>query len=392
MLLNTGGRRVHTEMHLSGVDPNPQPGSEQAEKLAGVESTLRDQIIAAQQAKNGTPLTREEVQNLAMGYFADQVMKSGVFGMNGDGKQPQAQDGQNKDQDVPQEGKGAQSAGGPKLPQFNPAETLPHGAPVAAGTMADQGGGDAKAATSNLVVGDKKPHGVIAEGDTPDGRAYVVKAPGKGKMVDLYTISEETGCDFDQLKALNRIKRDGVWISNGTKLLLPPPPTDDPGHKAVIDIEKSTAVLNRKAKDKPTGYCSRAVFEAINAGRPADKHIDGPGLAKNAGPILEEAGFKKVLSSADKLASYTPRKGDVVVLQDYPHQGHYIDLYKDGKPVKDENGKIKQVWKDVPAGHIAMFDGKHWVSDYAQDKKYGSRIWAGEGFENNRVGMVVYRP
>ena len=356
-------------MKLTGIDLNPEPGSDREKQLAHAESGLRDRIIAAQQAKNGTPLSSDEVQNLAMGYFADQVLKGGVAGKGGDGKQPQARGGQKG------AAPGTKNAGHPQAKPdsqqvfTSPPNIMPHGAPVAAEPTT----GERNTYPAALAVGQQMPNGSIAAGDDPESRVYVVKAKGKGKNADLWQISEETGCDFDQLKALNKIKREGAWIPNGTKLLLPSQPADDPDHQPVIDIAKSTTALDGNAEDDSTGYCSRAVFKAVNAGRPADKRITGPGYAKDAGPILEKAGFKKVLNSSDQLGSYTPKKGDVVVLQDYPGQHD-----KDGNP--------------LPAGHIAMFDGKHWVSDYVQNKKYGSRIWADGRFESNKVGMAIYRP
>jgi hypothetical protein len=362
-VVNTAVNTLRAEMKMAGI--NPEPGSPEEQQQAQIESDLRDQLIAAQQAKNGTPLTPEEAQNIAMGYFADHVLNGKGGGMlrNGEEKQPQAQGGKHKTAPSMQNTDSPQAQAVSEQTFFSPPNIMPHGAPVATVTMADA----RKVYPAALAVGQQMPNGAIAAGDDPDSRVYVAKAKGKGRTVDLWKISEETGCDFDQLKALNKIKRDGVWIPNGTKVLLPPQPADDPAHQPVIDIEKSTSTLDGNAEDDPTGYCSRAVFKAINAGRPANKQITGPDLAKKAGPILEASGFKKVLTNSDQLASYSPRKGDVVVLQDYPDQ-------------------------DPPAGHIAMFDGKHWVSDYVQDKKYGSRIWAGGSFENNKVGMAIYRP
>ncbi len=83
-------------------------------------------------------------------------------------------------------------------------------------------------------------------------------------------------------------------------------------------------------------------------------------------------GFRVVLKDSSELANYVPKKGDVVVLQPYPGQ------------------KSTRTGKDIPAGHIAIFDGKYWVSDKRQDGT--SRIWAGPSYEKANVGMKVYRP
>ena len=54
-----------------------------------------------------------------------------------------------------------------------------------------------------------------------------------------------------------------------------------------------------------------------------------------------------------------PQKGDVVVFQ-------AIEGHKDG--------------------HVAMFDGRKWISDNKQDSIYAASI-----YEDNRVPYVIYR-
>ena len=141
--VNDAVHTVQQEMKLTGIDLNPEAGSDREKQLAKTESGLRDRIIAAQQAKNGTPLSSDEVQNLAMGYFADQVLKGGVAGEGGDGKQPQAQGGQKG------AAPGTKNAGHPQAKPdsqqifTSPFNIMPHGAPEAAGTMSDQKAHDA---------------------------------------------------------------------------------------------------------------------------------------------------------------------------------------------------------------------------------------------------------
>ncbi|MDE8731202.1 hypothetical protein PZH39_16025, partial [Desulfovibrio desulfuricans] len=76
--------------------------------------------------------------------------------------------------------------------------------------------------------------------------------------------------------------------------------------------------------------------------------------ASGYGPILRHAGFLTV-APGEKL-----QKGDVVVFQ----------------PVKGP-----------PDGHVAMFDGKQWISDYKQDS-----IYAASAYKNGAPYVVYRRP
>ncbi len=215
---------------------------------------------------------------------------------------------------------------------------------------------------------------------------------GKGG-VEVQKIADELGVDFDQLKELNHLSRiEGYVVKNGKKLVLPsmqPEEQGDKDHKPVVDIDAMTKEINRIALAGPKEGCRRNVFDAVDFGlKKAGKNIKVDRntpyhYAEESGPSLEKIGFRKIVSSADGLAGYTPRKGDIVVLKHYKGQGFF-------KITKGKDGKDTKEWKDLPAGHIAIFDGKYWVSDFPQ--KGGSRIWGGKGFEDNRVGLEVYRP
>jgi Large polyvalent protein associated domain 37 len=276
--------------------------------------------------------------------------------------------------------KSPQALGNFMLPGSDPHDTLPADAPVAAGTMDAQRQKDAETATAptpKFAVGEHMHHGVMAEGDSQGSRAYVVKVRGKNGATDLNTIAAETGYDYDQLKALNKISHGGVLkIRNGTKIILPtqsPNDNADANHIPVINIAKTIHKINEDREDDFTGNCGTHVFDAIEAGRlPGGKKLERTAYAAEAGPSLVKLGFRVVLNDSSGLANYTPRKGDVVVLQSYPAQ------------------MSKRTGRHIPAGHIAVFDGKYWVSDKRQDGV--SRIWAGPGFEAANVGMKVYRP
>lgn len=123
--------------------------------------------------------------------------------------------------------------------------------------------------------------------------------------------------------------------------------------KAPFDVDKAVEKLRGQAKAKSEGYCATSVKAALEAGG----LTVGKGIrsAKDMGPALEKAGFEPM----DE-AGYIPRKGDVVVIQPYP--GGRQD------------------------GHIAMYDGRQWISDFKQRD-----MWGGHGYRTQQPPHQVYR-
>jgi hypothetical protein len=120
-----------------------------------------------------------------------------------------------------------------------------------------------------------------------------------------------------------------------------------------FDINKAVAHLVANKAEGPTSHCARYVRQALQAGG-----IDtsaAPVSAKDYGPFLSNAGFVGV-SGAD----YKTTKGDVAVLQ--PHAGGSAH------------------------GHVAMYDGAHWVSDFQQRD-----MWGGPGYRKHQPPYVIYR-
>jgi hypothetical protein len=125
-----------------------------------------------------------------------------------------------------------------------------------------------------------------------------------------------------------------------------------------IDIDTFTRKLRALALP-PFGnsVCAKHVRLALEAG---GANTSGhPALAREWGPTLLKIGFHLV--PIDDPDTYPFRKGDVMVME--PYQG------------------------GNPAGHIAGFDGKNWISDFVQ-RDY----WCGPGYRKERPGNVVYRP
>jgi hypothetical protein len=107
-------------------------------------------------------------------------------------------------------------------------------------------------------------------------------------------------------------------------------------------------VMNHKAK---TGHCAMRTREAIEAG---GLILMRHASAKDYGLSLRAAGFAE---APTRLGPY--KKGDVVIIQ--PVAGH-------------------------PDGHMAMFDGHTWISDFVQID-----IWPGGAYRKNPPAFTVYR-
>jgi hypothetical protein len=99
-----------------------------------------------------------------------------------------------------------------------------------------------------------------------------------------------------------------------------------------------------KSRNAYTGHCSYYVATAVNAGLPNGARRLytqgklGPANGGSMGPKLEEVGFGPVSS-----VGYVPQAGDVAVVPG---------------PTDDK--------RQPPPGHVAMYDGKEWVSDTRQ--------------------------
>jgi hypothetical protein len=122
-------------------------------------------------------------------------------------------------------------------------------------------------------------------------------------------------------------------------------------------IEKAVAHLDANSHDRSQSSCARYVRLAIEAGGGEIKPPN-PLSAKEYGPKLAEIGFRKVDST-----SYIPLKGDVVVFQ---------------------------APSTSPHGHIQMFNGAIWVSDFRQHDAHD--IYPGPRYREERVAYEIYRP
>ena len=121
-----------------------------------------------------------------------------------------------------------------------------------------------------------------------------------------------------------------------------------------LSIEAVVKHLNSNAHETSQGQCAKYVRQAIEAGGIIITP-PRPLYAKDYGMKLVELGFQKIDSNG-----YLPEKGDIVVLQ----------------PPKDQS-----------AGHIQIYNGETWVSDFKQS----SDIYPGPAYRKEEVAYVIYR-
>lgn len=122
------------------------------------------------------------------------------------------------------------------------------------------------------------------------------------------------------------------------------------GGTSGLGVAEAVSVLETHAAAVPTGKCAVNVQRALEAGGLGGE--GHPVEAREYGAYLKAKGFAAISSSG-----YKPRKGDIVVVQPGNGVGRH--------------------------GHIAMFDGARWISDYREttsweqagsgDAKGGSR-------------------
>lgn len=118
------------------------------------------------------------------------------------------------------------------------------------------------------------------------------------------------------------------------------------------DLDKAVKHLNSHAQGRSLGLCATYVRRAVEAGGVT---LTRTLSAKNYGPSLVAVGFGKL--PADPIIY---RVGDVAVIQSLPGSPH---------------------------GHIAMFNGKNWVSDFVQIHGY----YPGSNYRKSKPAVAFYR-
>ncbi|EAU68445.1 CHAP domain-containing protein [Stigmatella aurantiaca] len=123
-----------------------------------------------------------------------------------------------------------------------------------------------------------------------------------------------------------------------------------------MNVDRALAHLNANTFSQSQGKCALHVRQAIEAGGVRLDVNTRPVSAKDYGAYLGRHGFTPVDTQ-----NYVPQRGDVAVIQPYPGGS--------------------------PDGHIAMYDGNQWVSDFRQRD-----MWSGPGYRQAQPPYEIYRP
>ena len=116
--------------------------------------------------------------------------------------------------------------------------------------------------------------------------------------------------------------------------------------KNYYDKDRAVKMINANAQPRSRGLCAMYVRSAIEqAGAPT---FGFPGNACEYTEFLPKLGFRKI--ATHKSSNYKPSAGDIMVFASKP--GHR-------------------------SGHIAMYNGKMWVSDFKQPKG----MWVAKAYE-----------
>jgi hypothetical protein len=128
-----------------------------------------------------------------------------------------------------------------------------------------------------------------------------------------------------------------------------------PKGRSGIDVDKAVRYLLDNAEAGSVHKCARYVRLAMMEGGGL-KLKQWPEPAKEYGPTLKHCGFLAL-----PLSICTPAKGDVCVFQ----------------PCKGTS----------TAGHIQMYTGEEWCSDFIQDG-----FWPSSYYEKGKASYAFYRP
>lgn len=168
--------------------------------------------------------------------------------------------------------------------------------------------------------------------DPPAGDIYVIYARGK-----KYSQTTDKAKADEIVAALKSRK-----VNAEIKVVKP----------EVWDAAKAAKAIADNAEPKSLGKCAKYVRTAMEAG--GLETSGRPVSAKDYGPFLTGKGFKAVAKDG-----YTPQAGDIIVLQPTDTSSEH--------------------------GHIAMYSGSEWVSDFKQKD-----MWGGADYRN-KAEYVIYR-
>jgi hypothetical protein len=146
------------------------------------------------------------------------------------------------------------------------------------------------------------------------------------------------------------------WTEFATRILQFISGTEESDSYGAFNISTAVTALDKNAQPNSIGHCARYVRLAIEAGGLSTE--GRPGSATNYDVFLPKLGFSTIDST-----NYAPEKGDIVVLKAF-------------------QGKIK----NHEHGHIQMYDGVQWVSDFKQRD-----FWPGGDYRISKPKYVIFR-
>jgi hypothetical protein len=129
------------------------------------------------------------------------------------------------------------------------------------------------------------------------------------------------------------------------------------------DLLASVTYAEENALGQSIGRCARYVKKALAAGGIELQCVH----AQNCSAGLEAQGFDAVMNQNTDTGTY--EKGDVVVIEGWADP--------DGDGPKKGN----------PSGHMAIWNGEIWLSDFKQSKA----VYPGPGYRANKPPYKIYR-
>lgn len=132
--------------------------------------------------------------------------------------------------------------------------------------------------------------------------------------------------------------------------------------QATFDVEKALNYLKSNLLPQyGQGQCSPHMHKALIEGGLDGLNNISVQAGGEYGPILESQGFYE-----EKSAIFPSIIGDIAVIQGYP------------------SGTM---CTDGPCGHIQMYDGEHWISDFEQPRQF----WPSKTYQDNNPTFKIYR-
>ncbi|WP_051889498.1 hypothetical protein, partial [Schleiferia thermophila] len=186
----------------------------------------------------------------------------------------------------------------------------------------------------------------------PDGRCVYCPDPSTAKEGDI--VNPLGGWDF--------ILTNGEWTAIGGMLgeVTVTAPRSAQGGWG-FDVDKAVNWLNNNAHESwkdAKGECAKYIRLALEAG--GLNTTGHPVAAWQYSSFLPKLGFTSV-----NTINYV--KGDIAVMKGYP-----------GATADPKTG--------IPYGHIQMFNGTQWVSDFKQRD-----FWPGVGYRTNKPAFEIFR-